>query len=120
MSRHYDVTGHGDVECFDGNVVLTPSEGTFAIVGAGGDDVTFIDEGAMAVETIATGRSSGPEMGRRLLSWMEGDAVLVLVYGAPESGTVARIDLKQRKLLGVWAPPECAGPASRTPGTNAP
>ena len=74
----------------------------------------------MAVETIATGRSSGPERGRRLLSWMEGDAVLVLVYGAPESGTVARIDLKQRKLLGVWAPPECAGPASRTPGINAP
>jgi hypothetical protein len=105
-----DHAGQRLVDCFDGNVVLGPSEGTWTLVGAGGDDVTFIDEATMAVDTIALGHSSGPEMGRRLASWVDGGGVLVLAYGAPESGTVARIDLKQKKLLGVWAPPLCGLP----------
>ncbi len=105
--------GRDPIDCFDGNVVLAPSEGTFAIVDAGGGGVTFIDEATMAVDTVTTGQTSGPELGRRLSSWLEGDRVLVLAYGAPQSGTIARIDLKQRRLLGVWAPPECAADGSR-------
>jgi hypothetical protein len=105
-----DDAGQRLVDCFDGNVVLVPSEGTWTLVGAGGDSVTFIDEETMAVDTISLGRSSGPEMGRRLASWVDGDGVLVLAYGAPESGTVARIDLKQKKLLGVWVPIVCGPP----------
>jgi hypothetical protein len=112
MLTYEDDAGRSPIDCFDGNLVLTPSEGTFVIVGAGGEEVTFIDEATMAVDTVTTGRSSGPEMGRRLSTWIEGDGVLVLAYGAAESGTVARIDLKQRRLLGVWAPPVCAGSTS--------
>ncbi len=110
-----DDAGQRLVDCYDGNVVLAPSEGTVALVGAGGDGVTFIDEATMAADTVRVGRSAGPEMGRRLASWMEGDGVLVLAYGAPESGTVARIDMKQKKLLGLSVPPVCGSPSFTAP-----
>jgi hypothetical protein len=95
------------IDCFDGCGVYRPSDGTFAIVDASGKAVTFIDEATMAVDVVTTGRESNPEMGRRQVRWMENDGVLVIAYGAPQSGVVARIDLANKKLLSLWAAPEC-------------
>jgi hypothetical protein len=100
--------GESLIDCFDGCAVLRPSEGTFAIVDASGKAVTFIDEASMSVDVVTTGHESYPELGRRQVRWMEGDGVLVIAYGAPHSGVVARIDLAKKKLLSVWAAPECA------------
>jgi hypothetical protein len=97
------------IDCFGGCAVVRPSDATFAIVDASGRAVTFIDEATMAVDVVTTGHESWPEEGRRQVRWMEGDAVLAIAFGAPESGVVARIDVKQKKLLSVWVPPECAG-----------
>jgi hypothetical protein len=95
------------IDCFDGNLLLRPSEGTVALVDAGGASVTFVDEATMSVDVVATNHSGDPERGRRFAGWTEGGSVLVMAYGAPESGVVARIDLARRTLLGVWSPPVC-------------
>jgi hypothetical protein len=100
------------IDCFDGNVVLSPAPDTYAIVDAGGASVTFFDEASASgmVDTIRTGHSGGPEMGRRVASWVDGD-VLALAYGAPESGVVARVDLRLRKVIRTAVPPPCPGSA---------
>jgi hypothetical protein len=117
MVSHLDEdAGVSLIDCFDGCAVLRPSDGTFAIVDASGNAVTFIDEATMAVDVITTGHASDPEMGRRQVRWMEGDGVLVIVYGAPESGVVARIDVMQKKLLSVMVPPECVRAVTAAPG----
>ncbi len=109
IASHLDEdAGVSLIDCFDGCAVLQPSDGTFAIVDASGSAVTFVDEATMAVDVVTTGHASYPEMGRRQVRWMEGDGILAIVYGAPESGVVARIDLTQKKLLSVRVPPECA------------
>jgi hypothetical protein len=100
------------VDCFDGNLLLRPSAGTVALVDAGGASVTFVDEATMSVDVVDTRHSGGPERGRRFAGWIEGGSVLVMAYGAPESGVVARIDLARRALLGVWSPPTCSRSAS--------
>ncbi len=90
-----------------GNVVLKPAEGVFAIVDAGGAAVVFVDESSSVVTRLETGLSAGPEMGARILGWLEGEERLVLVYGAPSSGDVARIDLKRRVLVSKSSPSVC-------------
>jgi hypothetical protein len=100
------------IDCFDGALLLRPSAGTVALVDAGGASVTFVDEATMSVDVVATKHSGGPERGRRFAGWIEDGSVLVMAYGAPESGVVARIDLARRTLLGVWSPPTCSPSAS--------
>jgi hypothetical protein len=106
--------GAPTIDCFDGNLVLRPSAGTFAVVDAGGESVTFVDEATMATQVVKTGHSGGPERGRRLEEWLEGEGVLAIAYGAPESGVVARVDLKSRRLLGVTEPKACAAVGETT------
>jgi hypothetical protein len=45
-----------------------------------------------------------------VVPWVDGD-VLVLAYGAPESGVVVRVDLRMRKVIRTTVPPTCAGSA---------
>jgi hypothetical protein len=100
------------IECYDGIVVLKPADTTFAVVAANGRSVTFVDEVTMAADVVDTGHEADPERGRRLADWMEAGGMLALAYGAPNSGAVARVDLRGRKLASVWVPRECAPPPS--------
>jgi hypothetical protein len=101
-------SGVDPIDCFDGNVVLSPALDTYAVVDAGGASVTFFDEASMGVDRVRTDHTGGPEMGRRVVPWVDGD-VLVLAYGAPESGVVVRVDLRLRKVIRTAVPPPCAG-----------
>jgi hypothetical protein len=103
-------SGMDPIDCFDGNVVLSPALDTYAVVDAGGASVTFFDEASMGVDTVRTDHSAGPEIGRRVVSWVDGD-VLALAYGAPESGVVAHVDLRLRKVIRTAVPPPCASSA---------
>jgi hypothetical protein len=40
------------------------------------------------------------------MKW-RGDSILVIAYGAPSAGDVARIDLRGRKLDAAWSAPVC-------------
>jgi hypothetical protein len=96
-----------DQGVFDGHLVLRPSDGVFAIVSAGGENVAFVDEATLAITFVKTRSGGGPEAGTRFVAWMEGDSILVIAYGAPSAGDVARIDLKRRTLDAAWSAPVC-------------
>jgi hypothetical protein len=85
------------IDCYGGNLVVHPAEGTVAIVGAGGESVTFVDEGTMATKVVTTGHSADPEQEKRLVEWLEGDE-LVIAYGAPEAGKLVRMNLKTQAI----------------------
>lgn len=92
---------------FDGHLVLQPADGVFAVVDGGGESVAFVDEATLAIAFVKTDRGGGPEMGTRFIAWLEGDSSLVLAYGAPAAGDVARIDLRRRTLDAAWSPAVC-------------
>jgi hypothetical protein len=94
--------------CFNGNIVSSPLPGVFVIVDAGGTTITFVEESTLAVTSLQTRCGAGDaDTKGRLSAWLDGDAVLVLVYGAPMAGAVVRVDLKRRVVLARWTPPAC-------------
>ncbi len=43
-----------------------------------------------------------------MIAWLENnDTVLVLAYGSPITGNVARVDVKRRKVLSASSPEVC-------------
>jgi hypothetical protein len=96
------------VGCYDGNVMLEPAPDVFAIVDAGGSVIKFVDEITLAIDSVDIGHAADTDSGTRLLAWLEEtDSVLVLVYGSPISGDVARVDVKRKKVLSVSSPEVC-------------
>mgnify|MGYP003377557445 CR=1 FL=1 len=92
--------------CYGGNFTLKPRADEYAIVDAGGGSVTFVSESTLEVSPVETERQAGPEMGLSIVPWMDGDE-LVMVYGAPISGDVARVNLKTKRVSGVFTPAAC-------------
>jgi hypothetical protein len=103
----YPDDASADKAVFEGHLVLQPGDGVFAIVDAGGDKIAFVDEATLAISLLKTDTGAGPEEGRRFVAWLEGDSILVIAYGAPSAGDVARIDLKRRTLEAAWTAPVC-------------
>lgn len=98
--------------CYDGAFTLEPTPGTYAMLDAGGSSVAFVDEKTLEVTRVETDRQGGPDMGTAIVPWLEGNE-LVVVYGAPISGDVARIDLRKRTLVAGWSPPSCGAKAEK-------
>jgi hypothetical protein len=94
--------------CYGGNVMLAPALGVLAIVDASGSNIKLVDELTLAIDTLEIGHDADADSGTRIVAWLEnGDSVLVLAYGSPISGDVARIDVKRRKILSVSSPDVC-------------
>jgi Cu2+-containing amine oxidase len=88
--------------------MLEPAPDVFAIVDAGGSVIKFVDEITLAIDSVDIGHAADTDSGTRLLAWLEEtDSVLVLVYGSPISGDVARVDVKRKKVLSVSSPEVC-------------
>jgi hypothetical protein len=92
--------------CYDGAFTLKPDPNTYAVLDAGGASVAFVDENSLEVTQVETDRQGGPVMGTAIVPWLEGSE-LVVVYGAPISGDVVRIDLRKRSLVARASPASC-------------
>jgi hypothetical protein len=94
--------------CYGGNVMLKPTPGVLAIVDASGSDIKFVDETTLAVDSLTIGHGAYADSGTRIVAWLENsDSVLVLAYGSPITGDVARVDVKHRKVLSASSPEVC-------------
>lgn len=93
--------------CYDGGLAIEPDADTYAWIDAGGASVAFVDEKSLAVTKVETERQGGPDTGLAMVPWREGDQ-LVIVYGAPISGDVVRVDLSEHALRERWSPPSCS------------
>ena len=92
--------------CYEGAFTLKPNADTYAVLDAGGSSVAFVDERTLTITKVETDRQAGPVMGTAIVPWLEGDQ-LVVVYGAPISGDVVRVDLNGRALGAASSPPSC-------------
>lgn len=92
--------------CYEGTHLLRTRPDEVAVLDSGGTGLVFVNEGDLSTTELDLERQAGPEMGTPFVGWLEGRQ-LVLVYGAPISGDVVRVDLEGKRVVSVRSPSLC-------------
>jgi hypothetical protein len=92
--------------CYGGTHLLRTRPDEVAVLDSGGSGLVFVNEVDLSTTELDLERQAGPDMGTPFVGWLEGRQ-LVLVYGAPISGDVVRVDLDGKRVVSARSPSLC-------------
>jgi len=98
--------GVGLGSCYEGTHLFRTRTNAVAVLDGGGSGLVFVNEDTLETTELDLERQAGPDQGTPFVGWLEG-RVLVLVYGAPVSGAVVRVDLDRKEIVSDFSPTLC-------------